>query len=77
MSEQLNARMRWPDIFEKLTPLQAQAVEQSLVAAWHEGVEPGTEHVRDLAARSRGELSFEAFKARVLQRATEASGSDG
>lgn len=77
MSEQLNARKRWPDVFETLTPLQAQAVEQSLVAAWHEGLEPSTEHVRDLAARSRGELSFETFKAQVLQRAAEASGSAG
>ena len=72
MSEQLNARMKWPEVFETLAPLQAQAVEQSLVAAWHEGVMPSTEHVRDLAARARGELSFEEFKARVLQRAEAA-----
>ncbi|WP_171814624.1 antitoxin VbhA family protein [Arthrobacter dokdonensis] len=72
MSESLNARMRWPDIFTTLTPLQAQAVEQSLVAAWHEGVEPSVEHVRDLAARSRGEMSFDAFRARVVERAKAA-----
>lgn len=69
MSEQLNARERWPEVFATLTPLQAQAVEQSLVATWHEGVEPSTEHVQDLAARARGDLSFEEFKARVLLRA--------
>ena len=69
MTEQLNARERWPEAFEGLTPLQAQSVEQSLVATWHEGVEPSTEHVQELAARARGELSFEEFKARVLKRA--------
>ncbi len=69
MSERLNARTRWPDVFETLTDLQAQSVEQSLVAAWHEGVMPSIDHVRDLAARACGELSFDEFKARVLQRA--------
>ncbi len=69
MSDRLNARERWPEIFEALTPLQGYAVEQSLVAAWHEGAKPSTENVRDLAANARGELSFEEYKARVLQRA--------
>ena len=69
MGDRLNARDRWPEVFETLTPLQAHAIEQSLVAAWHEGVEPSDEHVRDLAANARGELSFEEYKARVLQRA--------
>lgn len=69
MDEQLNARERWPEAFADLDPLQAKSVEQALVAAWHEGVEPSTEHVQDLAARARGELSFEEYKARVLQRA--------
>ena len=72
MSDRLNARDRWPEVFETLTPLQAHAVEQSLVAAWHEGAKPSTENVRDLAARARGDLSFEEYKARVLQRAAAA-----
>ncbi len=63
----------WPEAFEKLTILQAQAVEQSLVAAWHEGVDPSAEQVHDLAERVRGEISFEEFKARVLDRARAAT----
>ena len=72
MSDRLNARERWPEVFETLPPLQAQAIEQSLVSSWLEGVEPSDEHVRDLASNARGELSFEEYKARVLQRAAAA-----
>lgn len=67
--QQLKARDRWPEAFEGLSALQAQALEQALVSSWHEGVEPTTDLVRDVAARVRSEISFDEFKRRVLQRA--------
>lgn len=66
---QLDARERWPEAFEGLSELQAHALEQVLVSTWLEGVEPTAEHVRDLAAQARGQLSAEEFKDQVLRRA--------
>lgn len=67
--QRLNARERWPEAFEGLSALQTHALEQALVSSWHEGVEPTTDLVRDIAARTRSEISFDEFKHRVLRRA--------
>lgn len=67
--QQLKARERWPEAFEGLSALQAQALEQALVSSWHEGVEPTADLVRDVVARVRSEISFDEFRHRVLRRA--------
>lgn len=69
MDEKLNARERWPEAFAGLSDRDAWAVEQALVASWHEGRMPTAEHVADLAAEARGELSVEEYLTRVLARA--------
>lgn len=72
MDGKLRALERWPEIFAPLTAEQREAVEQSLVSAWHEGWNPGREDVRDLADEAAGIISVDEYLVRARQRAGRA-----
>jgi len=67
---------QWPDVWASL-PSDADrwALSNTLANGRLEGMEPSRELVEDMAASTRGELNFDAFKRRAVQRALRTDGA--
>ncbi|WP_293823220.1 hypothetical protein [uncultured Corynebacterium sp.] len=76
MTNHVDIRQEWPDLFQGLSESQCDSIVQSVASARLEGLVPTREFVDRLAKCARGEMTTAEYLVQVQQDARTRSGEN-